>query len=94
MGQRLFLTTENFWDCECEENYIHPKAEGMCEVCKYTANDSPNSRVNEVAIREFILCGGKTGGSVIDFGKCTVHYDKIMDKAETLRAVNALLEDN
>ena len=25
--------TDKFWDCECQENYIHPCTEEKCPVC-------------------------------------------------------------
>jgi hypothetical protein len=40
--------TDNFWDCECMINYIHPKTERVCKLCKAEADDSPDSRINEV----------------------------------------------
>jgi len=45
-----FVTTEDFWDCECEHNYIHPSGEGTneCKICGVQRNTSPDSRVEEV----------------------------------------------
>ena len=45
--QQVF-TTEDFWDCECEENYIHSKAEYKCDKCGFLHHEMPDSRVNEV----------------------------------------------
>ena len=42
------LTTEYFWDCECEKNYIHPKTEEMCGKCGYHHHEMPDSRTVEV----------------------------------------------
>ncbi len=40
---------ENYWDCECKENYIHKKSEEThCIKCGAYANDQPDSRENEV----------------------------------------------
>ncbi len=41
-------TTPDYWDCECEKNYIHPKNQKTCTVCKAEASDSPDSRVDEL----------------------------------------------
>lgn len=38
-----------FWDCECEENYIHMKAnKPYCAICHTVHWDQPDSRQNEV----------------------------------------------
>ena len=41
-------TTDLYWDCECEKNYIHPKAHIHCLLCGARVEDQPDSRVNEV----------------------------------------------
>lgn len=44
-------TNPNFWDCECEENYIHPATHGArtkCKKCGALEKDMPDSRVDEV----------------------------------------------
>ena len=43
-----FYTTTLFWDCECEENYIHALIEENCPACGATREEAPDSRVNEV----------------------------------------------
>ncbi len=43
-----FYTTPLFWDCECEEYYIHSCLEEACPVCNATQEESPNARVDEV----------------------------------------------
>jgi hypothetical protein len=42
-------TTPLFWDCECIEDYIHPKHETVCGRCHAQQEDSPDSRVSELA---------------------------------------------
>jgi hypothetical protein len=37
-----------YWDCDCNENYIHSIKEDHCEKCKSKEEDHPNSRENEV----------------------------------------------
>jgi hypothetical protein len=44
----MIETTDEYWDCECEHNYIHPKAEEVCKVCGSSREDSPDSRLAEV----------------------------------------------
>jgi len=43
------LLIENFWDCECEKDFIHRKStQPMCNICGTSHEDQPDSRVNEV----------------------------------------------
>ena len=45
------ITDERYWDCECDENYIHKKSiELDWNVCGYEADDSPDSRPNEIKL--------------------------------------------
>ncbi len=41
-------TTEEYWDCECEYNYIHPKTQKSCPICGAMADEQPDSIVDEV----------------------------------------------
>jgi hypothetical protein len=43
-----FYTTSLFWDCECEEDYIHTLTEENCPACGATRENAPDARVNEV----------------------------------------------
>lgn len=42
------VTTPDFWDCQCEQNYIQDKNQPVCEICKAVSDEQPDSRVNEV----------------------------------------------
>lgn len=42
------ILTPLFWDCECEENYIHPASEEICYACGAVREESPDSRAIEV----------------------------------------------
>ena len=42
------ITTEYFWDCECENHYIHPKTEEKCSICNFEHHEMPDSRTIEV----------------------------------------------
>jgi len=49
-------TNPKFWDCGCETNYIHAKAETThCLICDTYEEDQPDSMSNEVEL----LNGGK-----------------------------------
>ncbi len=52
-GERLECVGEitlnlEYWDCECERNFIHPIFESKCPVCDSEQEESPASRENEV----------------------------------------------
>lgn len=38
----------DYWDCECENCWIHPIAQARCETCGADQEDWPSSRENEV----------------------------------------------
>ena len=44
------MTHPEFWDCECEEDYIHPKERdgGQCRRCGAYEADQPDSLIKEV----------------------------------------------
>jgi hypothetical protein len=42
-------TDPRYWDCECEENFIHDNRVGtFCPRCRTRAQDQPDSRPEEV----------------------------------------------
>jgi hypothetical protein len=46
-------TTPFYWDCECKENYTHPKGIiNECSKCGTTHEEQPDSRLNEVIAYE------------------------------------------
>lgn len=46
-GNEMETTTE-YWDCECEINYIHPSIEMECKICDCRKDEQPDSIVSEV----------------------------------------------
>jgi hypothetical protein len=49
MNIREIEMNSNYWDCECNTNYIHSKKkESYCSVCKVYEFDQPDSREEEV----------------------------------------------
>jgi hypothetical protein len=42
------ITTDLFWDCDCDDDYIHTKTQMECPVCKVTQEDAPDSMKDEV----------------------------------------------
>jgi hypothetical protein len=43
-----FYTTSLFWDCSCEERYIHAYTRPDCPACGDRREDAPDARVFEV----------------------------------------------
>ena len=44
-----FYTNPKYWDCECEEDYIHLKAKRQyCSKCNSLHFEQPDSRQNEI----------------------------------------------
>ncbi len=41
-------TNESFWDCDCDENYIHSKSMASCPMCGINESEAPDSREDEV----------------------------------------------
>ena len=41
-------TVTEFWDCECELDYIHKYKIKYCKKCNCSRDSSPNSRLDEV----------------------------------------------
>ena len=45
----MMLLNPDYWDCECESNYIHKKAEtNHCVKCDTHEDDQPDSRQEEI----------------------------------------------
>lgn len=42
----------DYWDCECESNFIYPISQSRCDICDSEQEESPSSRENEV---QFLL---------------------------------------
>lgn len=40
--------TDEYWDCECEKDFIHSRVDDFCIFCKVEREDQPDSRVSEV----------------------------------------------
>jgi len=50
--EKEVVTTEHYWDCECDEKFIHKKSDRLtCPVCGSAEDDSPDSRVRELTKR-------------------------------------------
>ena len=50
-----FILDENFWDCECETRYIHPKSHEACRECFARREEQPDSI--EVELLEINMAG-------------------------------------
>lgn len=47
------ILNHNFWDCECDEDYIHSTYEHYCTHCGVHKNNAPDSHHSEV-IKYFV----------------------------------------
>ena len=47
-GHSGHYTTPLFWDCRCEEDYIHPASHESCTACNTRREEAPDARVDEV----------------------------------------------
>lgn len=59
-------TTEQYWDCECKTNYIHPKIEHECRLCRVHSDEQPDSIVSEVLKFGWYISGLPTPDDIID----------------------------
>jgi hypothetical protein len=46
----LSFTTDYYWDCECEDDYIHPQTQEYCPICDKYSHEQPDSRTEEVML--------------------------------------------
>ena len=44
----MVITNNEYWDCECETRFIHPKHHEACNECFARRNDQPDSREDEL----------------------------------------------
>ena len=45
---QYFITTNLYWDCECQDNFQRNHLMEMCEQCGRFREDRPDSRINEL----------------------------------------------
>ena len=73
------LTTPEYWDCECDKDYIHPAHELFCQMCGAFKDDQPDARVDEVKAAGLPLANGEEESNASDFfssfTRITVHAD-------------------
>ena len=59
-------TDPNYWDCECEDNFIHLKANTLsCSVCRMTEDECSDSRPNEIKLYYKNYIGSKNTSKCI-----------------------------
>lgn len=45
----MIKTNPEYWDCECEDNYIHRKTDTLtCPICDSNEEDCPDSTQAEI----------------------------------------------
>lgn len=40
----------DYWDCDCDADYIHPIAMRICDKCEITQEESPSSIEKEIRL--------------------------------------------
>jgi hypothetical protein len=50
MNPSKSLFNPNFWDCKCDENYIHRRPRNYCSKCGALEGDCPDSWAHEIDI--------------------------------------------
>jgi len=81
------VTTPDYWDCECDDNYIHPKSEEKCEKCGKKPDEQPDSRVNEV---EDMLAQKKILGKVDAETAIKIAADWLLNDADLDEAAHVV----
>jgi hypothetical protein len=55
MSHKRISTDDRFWDCECDDDYIHLKAtQDYCPKCDTYADEQPDSMVDELIAKGLI----------------------------------------
>ncbi len=46
------ITTPNYWECDCDDKYIHSKEDNdmMCFKCNSNEEDYPDARLHDVLV--------------------------------------------
>lgn len=44
----MIETTDEYWDCDCDKQYIHKSSDNFCGTCGFSKEDGADSRVNEL----------------------------------------------
>lgn len=47
-GMQETVTSPDYWDCGCDENYIQPSDQRYCIWCGAFRDDQPDSRQDEI----------------------------------------------
>jgi hypothetical protein len=86
------LTTDQYWDCSCDVNYIHPKGQAKCNFCGDEREDAPDSRIYEVNFLKLPLvedCNLPTAIAKVLIDESHTNEDGIVN---ALRVANILME--
>lgn len=53
------ITNPDYWDCDCQENYIHHKSHRFCRHCGVWYNDAPQDHPDSLIIEVEKYLGNK-----------------------------------
>ena len=90
MKDEIILTSD-YWDCECEAEYIHSKEESFCKYCKSYADEQPDARADEV--KQFLESEYNNVIYQIDVVDCFGRYEiaQLLKITEEVKKLNILL---
>lgn len=60
-------TTIYYWDCDCQEDYIHPKQVEYCPICGAEQDSSPDSRYYELSQEQLRVIQTILLGEIADY---------------------------
>lgn len=49
--KKTFLTTSDFWECDCSQGFYHIKDGDFCPACGATADECPDARADEMLVK-------------------------------------------
>lgn len=42
------VTTPNYWECDCKDNYLNSSQTGYCHECQSDSDKCPDARISDV----------------------------------------------
>lgn len=89
MENKIIFATD-YWDCECELDYVHNKEEFYCNRCSAYAEDCSDSRVDEV--KKFLEMEYNDLVHQIEVVDCFGRYEiaRLLKISEEVKKLNGL----
>lgn len=69
------VRAEDFWDCECDKNFIHrTSTDPVCDICGCNNMDCPDSRLEEIIVYYPLLLTEDERWEAVDYLKRFVPF--------------------